>query len=180
MSPRRTVRQRATSAPARKKPAPEDFGTPLEQFVGLSSVLTGFSETELHGTGMMPVYFALIPSIIGPDFFGRLLTRWANIRVRGGGDEALIEGLIAPQLLDDPTLGPIARNLATLWYLGMWYQLPADWRNTHGAWAGDVTFVVSPQAYVAGLVWPAIHSHPPAAKQPGYGSWALPPEGARL
>ena len=79
------------------------------------------------------------------------------------------------QILDDPDLGPIARNVATLWYLGMWNQLPAAWRNKHGAWANDVTFVVSPQSYTEGLVWKAIHTHPPAAKQPGYGSWALPP-----
>ena len=57
----------------------------------------------------------------------------------------------------------------------MWFQLPAEWRNVHGAWANDVTFVVSPQSYTEGLVWKAIHTHPPAAKQPGYGSWALPP-----
>ena len=55
------------------------------------------------------------------------------------------------------------------------HQLPAAWRNVHGAWANDVTFVVSTQSYTEGLVWKAIHTHPPAAKQPGYGSWALPP-----
>jgi hypothetical protein len=24
-------------------------------------------------------------------------------------------------------------------------------------------------------VWKAIHSHPPGAQQPGFGSWAMPP-----
>ncbi|HVA56872.1 MAG: hypothetical protein WBQ26_08490 [Gemmatimonadaceae bacterium] len=151
----------------------------MSQFVGLSALITGFDAAELHGTGMTQTYFDLIPSIIGPDFFGRLLTRWANINARGAGDERLLEDLVTTELFEDAALGPIARNLAALWYLGMWNQLPSTWRNAHGAWAGDTTFVVSPQSYTGGLVWKALHTHPPAAKQPGFGSWALPPEGTQ-
>jgi hypothetical protein len=47
----------------------------------------------------------------------------------------------------------------------MWYL---------GSWLGQV---VSADAYKEGLVWPAIGTHPPAAKQPGYASWSLPPDG---
>ena len=157
-------------------PAIPDPGTPLEQFVRLSVILTGFDEAELHGTGMMSTYYAAIPNIIGEAMFGRLLSRWANIYVRGAGDETLLEELVTSELLEDETLGPVARNLAALWYLGMWNQLPGEWRNVHGARAGDTTYILSPQSYRAGLVWKAIYSHPPGAKQPGYGSWALPPE----
>ncbi len=81
-------------------------------------------------------------------------------------------------ILADPTIGPLARNLIVLWYLGQWNQLPADWRDAWGANAMDQTCIISPEAYVQGLVWPAIHTHPPGAKMPGYGSWALPPVGA--
>ena len=176
MTPPRSPRRRKKSAVSRKASPPPKLGTPLEQFVGLSAFLTGFDAAELHGTGMVPTYFGLIPSIIGPDFFGRLLSRWSNIYVRGAGDERLLEELVTTGLFEDDTLGPIARNLAALWYLGMWNQLPSAWRSVHGAWSGDTTFIVSPQSYVEGLVWKAIHSHPPAAKQPGFGSWALPPD----
>jgi hypothetical protein len=82
---------------------------------------------------------------------------------------------VKEQLFEDPDYGPIARNLTALWYTGQWSQLPAEWRNAQGAWANDTTYVVSPSAYVEGLVWKAMGTHPKAAKQPGYGSWALPP-----
>jgi hypothetical protein len=147
----------------------------LEQFVGLSVILTGFGVAELWGTGMVPTYRALIPSIVGEAHFGELLTRWRDIAIRGSGDLDYLEELVTTELLQDDQLGPIARNVATLWYLGMWYQLPAAWRNVHGANARDTTFVVSSQSYSSGLVWTAMHTHPPAAKQPGYASWALPP-----
>jgi hypothetical protein len=161
---------RATSAGT-----PPAQQTPFELFRSLSVTLTGFSDAELSGTAMAQTYFTLIPSIVGEEKFGRLLAIWRDTYIRGQGDEPLLEKLVKEQIFEEPDLGPIARNVVTLWYLGMWFQMPASWRNKHGAWANDVTFVVSPQSYTEGLVWKAIHTHPPAAKQPGYGSWALPP-----
>jgi hypothetical protein len=149
----------------------------LELFLSFSATLTGFGAAELWATGMVRTYYALLPSIVGDRIFGELLSRWRDTYIRGEGDEPLLDELVTTQILDDPKFGPLARNLAALWYLGMWNQLPAEWRNVHGAWANDVTNVVSPKSYAEGLVWKAIHTHPPAAKQPGYGSWALPPEG---
>lgn len=169
-----TATPEAYSPPGLAGPPPARE-TPFELFVSLSVTLTGFSEAELWGTAMPKTYFALIPSIVGEEMFGRLLAIWRDSYIRGKGNEALLDKLVSEQILDDPDLGAIARNVATLWYLGMWFQLPAEWRNVHGASANDVTFVVSPQSYTEGLVWKAIHTHPPAAKQPGYGSWALPP-----
>lgn len=151
----------------------------IDQFVALSAALTGFDAAEVWATGMVPAHFDVIPAIIGADYLGRLLTRWASIATRGAGDPAFLEELILNELLLDETLGPIARNVGTLWYLGMWYQLPAAWRAAHGAFARDSTHVVSSQAYQQALVWKAAHTHPPAAKQQGFGSWALPPEDAR-
>ena len=148
---------------------------PFDLFFSLSVILTGFSEAELHGTAMAKTYFALVPTIVGETLFGRLLMIWQDTYIRAKGSDLLLEQLVTEQILEDPGIGPIARNVARLWYLGMWFQLPAEWRNVHGAWANDVTFVVSPQSYTEGLVWKAIHTHPPAAKQPGYGSWALKP-----
>lgn len=153
--------------------------SPLSQFVELSEALTGFDAAELWGTGQVRTYYALLPSIIGDAIFGQLMSRWQDTWIRGEGDEPLLEALVKEQILEDPALGPVARNLAYLWYTGGWNQLPADWRNVHGAWANDQTFIVSSAAYSEGLVWKAIHAHPTAAKQPGYGSWALPPETER-
>ena len=50
-----------------------------------------------------------------------------------------------------------------------------EWRNAHGAFASDQDQIVSPEAYVQGLVWQAIDAHPRSAKPPGFGTWAFPP-----
>lgn len=172
----RTRRSAPRATPAvREEPTPA-HESPLEQFLSFSRTLTGFSVPELWATGMVQTYSALVPSIVGDRMFGDLMSRWRDTYIRGQGDDALLHDLVKTQIFEDPKLGPLARNIAALWYLGMWNQLPAEWRNVHGAWANDVTFVVSTQAYIEALVWKAIHTHPPAAKQPGYGSWALPPE----
>lgn len=161
------------SSRAAPSPAKE---TSLELFVSFSRTLTGFSAPELWGTGLARDYYTLIPSIIGGEIFGALLSRWRDTYIRGAGDDPFLDELVTTQIFEDATFGPLARNIAALWYLGTWTQLPAEWRNVHGAFANDVNFVVSSKSYIEGLVWKAIHSHPKAAKQPGYGSWALPPE----
>lgn len=148
----------------------------LDLFLTLSRTLTGFSVPELWGTGMVKEYYKVVSSIIGDEMFGELLSRWQYTHIRGEGDDTILDDLVTAQILKDARFGPLARNLAALWYLGTWTQLPAEWRNVYGAWANDVNFVVSSKSYTEGLVWKAIHSHPKAAKQPGYGSWALPPE----
>lgn len=138
----------------------------IEEFVRLSARLTGFSRAELFGTGMVQPYWALLLQIGGERLVGQMLTQ-------GGSDEA-----IAQRLLPDPDTGPLARNLTTLWYLGLWQQLPLQWRDRHGAHALDVTGYPSPEAYAQGLVWQTFDTHPQGAHPPGYGSWALPPKGA--
>ncbi len=164
----------------RSEPATRELEPQLDQFVALSAALTGFSGAELWGTGMMHVYFALVPSITGEMIFGDLLTRWRDIAVRGSGRRSYIEKLLTEEMLEDPKLGPVARNVAYLWYCGMWQQLPGSWRNTYGANARDLTHVVSSKSYQESLVWKAMHTHPQGAKQPGFASWAMKPEeGAR-
>jgi hypothetical protein len=152
------------------------YPSPLDQFLSLSITLTGFDAAELWATGLVPTYYALVPAIAGEAMFADLLTRWRRIVDRAGKRERAIERLVVKDMLEDVDLGPVARNLAALWYTGTWYQLPGAWRNVHGANARDLTHIVSPRAYEEGLVWKAIFTHPPAAKPPGYASWALPPK----
>ena len=91
------------------------------------------------------------------------------------GNKAIRTGRLEALVMDDPDLGPLARNVIALWYLGQWNALPNDWRNRHGASPRDVPRVISADAYAAGLVWTAAGAHPMGAKPPGYGSWANPP-----
>lgn len=133
-------------------------------FADLSARLTGFSTAELAGTGMVEGYLDTLLGIVGEDNVAALL---GAANPEGGHN--------VRDLLADSRFGPLCRNIIVMWYLGQWDQLPADWRASFGANASDVSNVVSARAYREGLVWPTIGSHPQAAKQPGFGSWALPP-----
>jgi hypothetical protein len=130
---------------------------PLERFVALSAALTGFREVDIHGTGQARAHLDLVLRVAGDDLTARLLDA------------------SAADALADPDLGPLARNLIVLWYLGQWDQMPRHWRDRHGAAPADVAGVASAAAFREGLVWPAIGTHPTAAKAPGFGSWATPP-----
>jgi len=136
-------------------------GTPLERFVALSAALTGFRTVDLWGTGQARAHLDLVLTVAGDGLGARLLE----------ADPADTGALLA-----DPDLGPLARNLIVLWYLGQWDQMPRDWRDRHGASPADVAHVASAAAFRAGLVWPAIGSHATSANAPGFGSWATPPE----
>lgn len=130
---------------------------PLERFVALSAALTGFRQVDIHGTGQAEHHLDLVLSVAGDDLTARLLDATATTA------------------LADPDLGPLARNIIVLWYLGQWDQMPRGWRDRHGAAPADVAHVASAAAFRAGLVWPAIGTHPTSADAPGFGSWATPP-----
>jgi hypothetical protein len=143
---------------------------PAESFAALSAALTGFREVDLWGTGQVEPYLDVLIATVGEAIVARLLV---------AADEALSSpdprvGL-QQLILGDQDLGPVARSLMILWYLGQWSPLPGDWRNRNGANPLDVARVISADAYASGLVWRAIGAHPMGADPPGYGSWANPP-----
>lgn len=128
----------------------------LETFVRLSSGLTGYSVTELWGTGMAQKYFEVVLNATWKDAVLNMLNR---------ADD--------PQgLMGDHLLGPVARAVIKLWYLGQWHidKVPPL----------HVAFSVSPDAYVQSLAWQAMGGHPQGARQPGYGSWSVPPVGVKV
>lgn len=145
----------------------------LQAFLAFSSELTGFSVFRLLGTGRAEEYLAAVTGVVGDGPVDDLLARFG--RVAGAGDDHERARLLRAEILGHAKLGPIARNIIKMWFVGSWYQLPADWRDAYGTSERDVTFVVSPAAYTEGLLWAAIGANPPGAKAPGYGTWADPP-----
>ena len=159
------------TAAAAGTPAPS--GPPsFQDFLDLSVRLTGFSRFDLEGTGVAEPYFETLRRVVGDTFLAGFLAVFRSIADDGPRD---VDAAIERRIMKDTDLGPVARNVVLMWYLGNWYQLPPGWRNRNGASPADVTSVVSPQAYVEGLVWPAIEAHPMGAKQPGFASWSVPP-----
>ena len=149
--------------------------TPFDEFLALSAVLTGYSRFRLLGTGQADLYLTTVRDVVGEPTVKELLQAFGRVHKAGAGDEAALEAALRAEILSDEKLGPIARNIIKLWFVGTWYQLPADWREAHGAHLKDVTFVASPAAYTEGLLWPTIDANPSGAKGPGYGTWAFPP-----
>jgi hypothetical protein len=144
--------------------------TALDSFLAFSSEVTAFSRFELEAAGQARAYLATVVEVVGEDLLDRLFKAHASLS-RTPDRKAQLQR----DIFGDQTLGPIARNIIKLWYVGMWFQLPRAWAEAHGSRPADVLHTVSPEAYVEGLLWPAIGAHPPGAKAPGYGSWAGPP-----
>ena len=148
--------------------------TRLERFLAFSSEVTAFPVFELRGTGLADAYLATVTEVVGHQVLDALLDRYdAAVRaVDGGGN---LPDLLRRELFSDPWLGPVARNVVKMWFVGIWYELPRAWTDAYGALQKNVMFSVSAAAYTEGLLWPSIGANPPGAKAPGYGSWAQPP-----
>lgn len=158
------------TGPAKTSPAKTGR---LDRFVGLSVLLTGFDAVQLRGTGMAADYLAVLDAVLPADVVGDLLSAYERLP---RGPER--ERVAAAEILGDPRLGPVARNLIVLWYCGSWTQLPAAWRAAFGASPLDTSRVISAAAYQAGLQWLAAGAHAAGANPQGYGAWATGPKGA--
>ena len=140
------------------------------RFLAFSSEVTAFTEFDLHGTGQAQSYLDTVVRVVGEGLLAELLDAYD----RAAGQENQTTALEA-EVFSSEKLGPIARNIIKLWYVGVWYELPSDWTESFGALENDGTFTASPAAYPEGLLWRAIGANPPGAHGPGYGSWAQPP-----
>ncbi len=144
-------------------------------FLTLSATLTGYSRFRLLGTGQSEPYLAAVRGAVGDDLLGELLETSTAIHDEARDDEKALDRGLRARILSDDRLGPVARNVIKMWFVGTWYQLPQEWRDTHATREPDATHVVSPASYTEALLWPTIGANPPGAKGQGYGTWADPP-----
>jgi hypothetical protein len=147
----------------------------LGAFVELSTELTGFSAFDLQGTGQAEALCDTVARIAGEDVLDALLEAFARVRADAADDREAIGRLIRRDILSDLRLGPVARNVIKLWYVGAWYELPPEWVEAYGASDENITFGISAAAYTESLLWPAVGGNPPGAKGPGFASWTGPP-----
>jgi hypothetical protein len=142
----------------------------IDRFLGLSTVLTGCSRLQLLGTAMTGDYLRTLDEILPAGMVDELLATFE--RLPAGSNQ---EAEVAAQILDDPKLGPVARNLILLWYCGTWTPLPDPWRTAYGVSPLDTKRVVSATAYQVGLQWVVAGAHPAGAQQQGFGAWSMAP-----
>ncbi|MEU3844571.1 hypothetical protein AB0E88_31640 [Streptomyces sp. NPDC028635] len=156
----------------------------FERFLSLSVDLTAFEETDLLGTGLAHKYLAKVREACGDEVVTALLDAHRAARADAAGqaasaatplDRDLFDRALRHRIFGDDRLGPVARQVIKLWYVGMWYALPPDWVDHYGPHTGAGTSTVTAASYQEGLLWRAIGANPPGAKAPGYGSWAQPP-----
>lgn len=147
----------------------------LGDFLAFSTTVTGFGAYHLRGTGLLELYLATAVDIVGDDIVDHLLDTFSGVLRDAGGDEDAVQTGLRRHILSHEKLGPVARALIKLWYVGTWYELPVEWRERYGESESDRTFVPSAGSYTEGLLWPTIGANPPGAKALGYGMWAMPP-----
>ncbi len=128
-----------------------------DNFLEFSVALTGFSRLDLEGTGVGREYLEKVRQEAGDATVESLSKAWRQVARSTNPDEEMRR-----LILSDETLGPLARQIIKMWYLGVWQ-------------VGDNGIPVSAEAYTQGLVWDAIGAHPMAAKQQGFASWFFPP-----
>ena len=149
----------------------------LDNFVGLSAVLTGFAAADLNPPlSPAPVaveYLQTLQTEVArddPALVGRLLATYQQIAAQFPAAEQPAQ--VQAQILTDPALGPVARNVIRMWYLSIWYDGYAS-GQVSGFSPGTV---VSSNAYTKGLAWDAMQAHPMGYSEMHYGYWADPPQ----
>ena len=148
----------------------------MERFLAFSAEITAFTPFDLRGTGMAETYFDTAIKVVGDATIDELLDTYDKAPASIGNDRTLRDAHLRLRIFGDERLGPVARNIIKLWYVGIWYELPRAWIEAFGARTANITFMASAQAYTEGLLWPAIGANPPGAKSPGYASWVGPPQ----
>jgi hypothetical protein len=144
-------------------------------FLSLSATLTGYSRFRLLGTGQADPYLETTRRAVGDDVLAGLLSTFAEILLDAAGDQQALDRGLRTRMLSDEKLGPIARSLIKMWFVGTWYELPQEWRDRYAVREPLTTHVVSPASYTEGLLWPTIGANPPGAKGQGFASWVGPP-----
>ncbi|MBC7911540.1 MAG: hypothetical protein H7Y30_13615 [Pyrinomonadaceae bacterium] len=142
----------------------------LEQFLNLSRALTGFDRVDLLGTGMAEPYYREITRIYKEPVIRLLFEAKAIFEVYGEHHPAF-EDQIRQRIIEDIEFAQIAKNIIQLWYLGSYTNY-----NDPAPLIFKAAYIISPEAYQNGLLWPNMGSHPAGAKQPGFGSWNLEPQ----
>jgi hypothetical protein len=150
--------------------------TPMDLFVGLSSVLTGVAADklapQLDPVNIKKTYFDFVEKQAGVTF-QQLLNLFSQNQ---GQPPEQIGNVILSQSGD--AICYLARSIILVWYLGTWYD-PAELQKYNAAIppTGPVSpmQVVSPAAYTQGWVWSVAQAHPMGHSNFNFGYWSENP-----
>jgi len=151
----------------------------MENFVGLSVVLTGFAQSviapELDPVDIKSLYLPFFTQKIGEEskdsgLVGRIFEKYAQLQTQQLTPQQIGEAMLDPANGADFVLA--CRKLIFMWYAGAWPTLiPASGATE----ATTVSDIISADSYAAGLVWQVMQSHAMGDSNYRYGYWAKPP-----
>ena len=141
----------------------------VDDFISLSELLVGIPSPVLpEGTTLDPklarFYMDQLRrwSVQGP-FMGRLLDTWNEIKYQ---PPELLTTSVNALIMDDPNLGPLARQVILAWY------------NGFHPWAEGQQPTPDPATYQQLLVWALAYAHPIAVPL-RFGYWHTLPRGVQ-
>ena len=146
----------------------------MKNFIGLSAVLTGFSESIL-APNLDPVdiktdYLKAFKDNIDKgdsSLVLSILSKYQDLRSQGKTDQEIGEAIIANHEFEMP-----CRKLIFLWYSGAW---PTIIPASNGKPASTVSTLLSSKSYTSGLAWQVMQSHPMGDSNYRYGYWSEAP-----
>jgi hypothetical protein len=137
----------------------------LDTFVNLSVILTGYPKSKIqpqNNTQKLPeLYFGVLNKEVPSDLIASLNDTFLAIP---DPDESSVKAKI---VMNDK-LGPVAKNILKMWYLGIWYDLDKK--------KPDNSYVVSNIAYKNGLAWSTMYAHPMGYSEENFEYWNTPPQ----
>ena len=135
----------------------------MENFVGLSAVLTGFSQSiiapDIDPIQIRVEYLTEFASQVSN--YEDILNAYASLKADGKSDQEIGEAMLANEDFEMP-----CRQLIFLWYSGAWGEVQNGM---------VVSQMLSSKSYTQGLAWQVMQSHPMGDSNYRYGYWAQTP-----
>lgn len=154
----------------------------MNNFIGLSAVLTGFNANILAPAldpvnikaEYFPFYTAKVNEESGnPNLADSIFAKFSSLQNQT--NPKLTDQQIGEAMLDASNGADFVlacRKLIFMWYSGAWPTLiPA----TSATPANTVSNMISAKSYTCGLAWQVMQSHPMGDSNYRYGYWAKPP-----
>ncbi|RUL72500.1 hypothetical protein [Dyella choica] len=151
----------------------------MDNFIGLSAVLTGFSHNLLAPpldpvdikAEYLPFFKRKIAQESGdPNLAGQIFQKYSALHAQGLTPQQIGAAMLDPSNGEDFVLA--CRKLIFMWYSGAWPTLIPAAGSTP---ASTVSDMISAKSYTASLVWQVMQSHPMGDSNYRYGYWAKAP-----
>jgi hypothetical protein len=154
----------------------------MNNFIGLSAVLTGFNTSilapQLDPVNIKAEYLPFFTEKANeesgnPNLATSIFAKFASLKSQT--NPKLSDQQIGAAMLDSSNGADFVlacRKLIFMWYSGAW---PTIIPATATVPASTVSNMISAKSYTCGLAWQVMQSHPMGDSNYRYGYWAKPP-----